>query len=291
MSNDARPEGAGPLDDARGILWVVATPIGNRDDLSPRALRVLGSVSTVAAEDTRTTGALLSHFGVRARLVSLHEHNEAARVRGLLSELSAGSDVALVSDAGTPLISDPGYRLIQAAAAEAIDIRPVPGPSAVTALLSVAGLPTDAFTFRGFPPSRAAARQRSFRAWVEAGETQVFFESSHRIEASLADAVEVFGPSRPAVVGRELTKRFETVIRGPLADVAERVRSDPDQRRGEFVVALGGAPASSNDPDQADAVLDALLEELPVKQAARIAARLTGQARNALYQRALERRD
>lgn len=279
--------------DAGGTLWVVATPIGNAEDLGPRAVGVLRAVAVVAAEDTRHTGAFLQRLGVNTPLQSLHEHNERERVAELLERLAAGEDVALVSDAGTPLISDPGYRLVRAAAERGMDVRTVPGPSAVTAALSVAGLPTDRFVFEGFLPARAPARRRRFEELVAEPRTLVFFEASHRVRESVADAAGAFGGDRRAVLARELTKRFETVLRGTLRSIGEALEADPDQRRGEFVLVVAGAEPAARDPEagDVDGTLRTLLGELPVKQAVRLAARLTGAARNRLYQRALELRD
>ena len=282
----------GPTSDGAvgGVLWVVATPIGNMDDMSPRALAVLGSVDLVAAEDTRRTGLLLTRQGIRARMVSLHEHNEEARVPRLVRALSEGRTVALVSDAGTPLISDPGFRLVAAAAEAGVVVRPIPGPSAVTAALSVAGLPTDRFVFEGFLPARAGARRASLERVRFEPRTLVWLESAHRIVASLADAAEVLGSERRAVLARELTKRYETVLRGSLEELSRRVASDPEQQKGEFVLIVEGGTEPPPMGRPVDDVLDALLAELPVKQAVRLAAVVTGEKKNTLYRRALQRR-
>ncbi len=271
-------------------LWVVATPIGNLGDLSPRAAAVLRGVDLVAAEDTRHTGKLLAHLGVRKELLSLHTFNEASQVAPLLARVAAGARIALVSDAGTPLISDPGFPLIRAAQDAGIAVVPVPGPSAVVTALSVAGLPCDRFAFEGFLPARQAARRERLEALAAEPRTLVFYEAPHRIEDCLADLCAVMGPAREAALARELTKRFEQIRRAPLGELLEWLRADEHRRRGEFVVMLrgaeGGAPASGSlDPDR---VLSALLDELPVKQAVRLAARLTGANRNDLYKRALE---
>lgn len=271
-------------------LWVVATPIGNLGDLSPRAAAVLRGVDLVAAEDTRHTGKLLAHLGVRKELLSLHTFNEASQVAPLLARVAAGARIALVSDAGTPLISDPGFPLVRAAQDVGIPVVPVPGPSAVVTALSVAGLPCDRFAFEGFLPARQTARRERLEALAAEPRTLVFYEAPHRIEDCLADLCEVMGPAREAALARELTKRFEQIHRAPLGELLEWLRADEHRRRGEFVVMLrgaeGGAPASGSlDPDR---VLSALLDELPVKQAVRLAARLTGANRNDLYKRALE---
>jgi 16S rRNA (cytidine1402-2'-O)-methyltransferase len=267
-----------------GRLHVVATPIGNLDDLSPRALRTLREAALIAAEDTRHTQQLLAAHGVRGNLVSLHEHNEAQQIDALLARLNAGEDVALVSDAGTPLISDPGFRLVRAARAAGIEVSPVPGPCAAIAALSVAGLASDRFAFEGFLPAKAGARRERLQALAGEPRSLVFYESAHRIEESLADMSASFGAERRAVLARELTKRFETVLDGTLAALVQRVANDPDQRRGEFVVIVDGA---GDDVDAAlregRRVYAVLAEHLPPSTAARVAAELTGAPRKSLY--------
>lgn len=268
-----------------GRLHVVATPIGNLEDLSPRALRMLREADLIAAEDTRHSQALLSAFGVRGNLVSLHEHNEAQQIESLLQRLRDGMQIALVSDAGTPLISDPGFRLVRAAREAGIEVTPVPGACAAIAALSVAGLPSDRFAFEGFLPQKGAARRERLQSLAAEPRTLVFYESSHRIEECLVDAAAAFGGQRRGVLARELTKRFETVLDGPLEQLAARVAADPDQRRGEFVLIIEGASG-----DDADAQLalgrrvHALLRDhLPPSQAARLAAEISGASRKALY--------
>ena len=224
-----------------GTLFVVATPIGNLADLSPRALATLKSVAAVCAEDTRHTRQLLAHYGVEKPLLALHEHNEGEIADKLVARLVAGESLALVSDAGTPLVSDPGYRLVRAARAAGIKVSPIPGASAVIAALSVAGLASDRFVFEGFLPAKAAARRERLALLASEPRTLVFYESAHRIEDSLADMASAFGVERPAVLARELTKLFETVLDGTLADVRAQVAADPNQRRGEFVVIVQGA--------------------------------------------------
>ena len=267
-----------------GTLYVVATPIGNMGDLSPRAREVLGSVALVAAEDTRHTGQLLTHAGITARLLSLHEHNEAGRVDEILARLRAGDSVALVTDAGTPLISDPGYRLLAALRAARLPVSPVPGPCAAIAALSVAGLPTDRFYFEGFLPARSAARTARLQELAPRGETLVFYESTNRLGDTLADAIAVFGPERAAAVGRELTKLHETVYRGSLAEVLAAVLADPGGARGEctWLLAGSGAEKTTDDAELAR-VVGILAAELPASQAASLAARLTGASRKAAY--------
>lgn len=274
-----------------GTLYVVATPIGNLEDLSRRAERVLATVDYVAAEDTRHSRVLLQHYGIRTPLLSLHEHNEAQRVDSVLELLVRGESVALVSDAGTPLISDPGYRLVREARRRGLQVVPVPGPSSLVAALSVAGLPTDRFAFEGFLPAKPAQRRRRLEELVAEPRTLVFFEASHRIVASVEDMAAIFGTAREAAIARELTKAFETVLQGSLGELLERLNSDPDQTRGEFVVMVAGAPEAVDDDEaklaEADRILKVLLEELPLKQAAKLAAKLTGVTRNVLYERGL----
>ena len=274
MSNDA------------GRLHVVATPIGNLEDLSPRAVRVLGEVALVAAEDTRHSGGLLSHLGLKTPLVSLHEHNEAQRIDTVLARLQAGDDIALVSDAGTPLISDPGYRLVRMAQQAGIEVVAVPGASSVTAALSVAGLPTDRFVFEGFLPARSSARRQRIKALASLSSTLVLFEAARRLPAALADLQAVMGGEREIALCRELTKRFETARLLPLEQMREWVESDADCQRGEVVLVIG-PPAEAEAPPPvlpAPEVLALLRAEgLGARSAARVASRLTGQSVNALY--------
>ncbi|MFV8835913.1 16S rRNA (cytidine(1402)-2'-O)-methyltransferase [Aquisalimonas sp. APHAB1-3] len=274
-----------------GTLYVVATPMGNLQDMTPRAVEVLGQVDLVAAEDTRHSGRLLAHFGVRARLLSLHEHNEDERVDALMTRLQSGECIALISDAGTPLISDPGFRVVRAAHRVGIRVVPIPGVSSPVAALSVSGLPTDRFCFEGFLPGRSGPRRRALEGLREEPRTLVLLESSHRIEAALQDMVDVFGPARQAVVARELTKTFETVRSLPLGELLAWLQADSNQRRGEFVLVIEGAPAVDADQAEQDRVLALLLAELPVKKAAAVAASILGAPRNALYQRALALRE
>ncbi len=265
-------------------LYVVATPIGNLGDLSPRALQILKSVAAICAEDTRHTRQLLAHYGVEQPLLALHEHNEDQIADKLVARLLAGDSLALVSDAGTPLVSDPGFRLVRAARAAGIKVSPVPGASAVIAALSVAGLPSDRFVFEGFLSAKAAARRERLGQLAAEPRTLVFYESAHRIEASLADMATVFGEARPAVIARELTKLFETVLDGTLGDLRGKLAADPNQRRGEFVVMVHGAG------EDADAKVAEgrrfyvkLSEHLPPSTAAKLAAELSGAPRKALY--------
>lgn len=278
MMNDPREHTPG-----KGLLYVVATPIGNLQDISPRAVQVLGESDLVVAEDTRHSRTLLQHIGVNTPLQAMHEHNEEKMLPGLLARLAAGEQLAVVSDAGTPLVSDPGFRLVRAALDAGVEVRAVPGPSAVTAALSVCGLPTDRFAFEGFLPGKPAARRKRLAELVLEPRTLVIFEASHRIEESLRDLAAVFGPERPLAVCRELTKRFETVLRGSAEAVAARVAQDPDQRRGEFVIVAGGAPEDGADLGKALALARELATELPPSRAAKLAAKLTGVSRRDLF--------
>lgn len=272
-------------------LYVVATPIGNLGDMSARAIEVLQAVDRIAAEDTRHSRPLLQHFGIETPTIAYHEHNERQQAEKLVAALCAGQNVALISDAGTPLLSDPGFRLVRAAREAGIEVVAVPGPSALVAALSVSGLPTDRFVFEGFLAAKAAARRSHLQALASEPRTLVFYEAGRRIEESVADMAAAFGASRPAVIARELTKAFETVHAAPLAQLQHWLAEDADRRRGEFVVLVHGAPEQNQDDGEADRVLRVLLSELGVRQAAGLAAQLTGQARNRLYRRALELND
>ena len=279
----------------KGTLYVVATPIGNLDDLSPRAARTLASVDVVAAEDTRHSGRLLSHLGIQKRMVALHDHNEKDRAAGILTELQAGRDVALISDAGTPLISDPGYVLVREARAAGHRVSPIPGPCALVAALSVAGLPTDRFLYVGFLPAKRSGRRASLEVLSSEVATLVFYESPHRIMESVRDIADVLGSDREIVLGREITKTFETFYSGSVADVLAELERDPHGNRGEFVVMVRGAAAQAGSEAAAtmdvDRMLRVLLAELPVKKVAKMASELTGLSKNELYQRALALKD
>lgn len=271
-----------------GTLYVVATPIGNLGDFTPRAREILAQVSLIAAEDTRHTGQLLKHFAIQAPLTSLHEHNEARRSEELIERLAGGESIALVSDAGTPLISDPGFDLVAHARARGIRVVAIPGPCAAIAALSVAGLPTDRFTFEGFLPAKASARRAQLEALRNEQRTMVFYEGPHRIKDVLSDMLDVFGPERRAVVCRELTKHFETTYGGTLDDLVRKSTDDPDISRGEIVMVVSGASRQTAATMLgAEQLLQALLEELTPSQAAKVAARLTGEKRSDLYDKAL----
>lgn len=274
-------------------LWVVATPIGNLEDLSPRARTVLTAVDIVAAEDTRVARRLFSACGIRQTCVAVHDHNERSVVPGLVERMRAGETLALISDAGTPLVSDPGYRLVAAACEAGLCVSPVPGPCAAVAALSVAGLPSDRFQFEGFLPDRAAARRRRLEDLADVTPTLVFYAPARDLPAVLADLVAVMGGQREAAVARELTKRFETVRRGGLESLAEWVAADADQSLGEAVVLVAGASEAGAAGIDARALARELATELPPGRAARILVRLTDLDRKAAYAlvESLRRRD
>lgn len=268
-----------------GCLWVVATPIGHRDDFSARAIATLREVAVIAAEDTRHSKPLLLHHNIATPLLALHEHNEREAVDAIVRRLQGGESVALISDAGTPLISDPGFRLVRAARAVGVRCAPVPGACAAIAALSVAGLPSDRFVFEGFLPSKSAARRARLQELAGEPRTLIFYESSHRVADSLADMCAVFGDEREAVLARELTKLFETVIDEPLARLAERVANDLDQQRGECVILVAGRGAEADAKlAEGQRVFAILREELPPAKAAKLAAAISGAPRKALYE-------
>lgn len=270
-----------------GTLYIVATPIGNLRDLSLRALDILKSAEVIAAEDTRTSQGLLGAYGIQSRLVALHEHNEAAGAARLVMDLQAGKSVAYISDAGTPGISDPGARLVNAARSAGIAIVPIPGASAATAALSVAGL-EGPWLFVGFLPAKAAARRKMLDDLRDLPCALVFYEAPHRIEECVEDLLAVLGGGRAILFARELTKRFEQIHQCPLAEASVWLASDENHRRGEFVLVVSPPAGKESNDDEARRVLDILLEELPLKQAAHLAARLTGGRKNALYDLALK---
>lgn len=275
-----------------GSLYVVATPIGNLEDISARALSILRSVSLIAAEDTRHSARLMQHFGIPTPLAACHEHNERDQGGRFLARLLAGDDVALISDAGTPLISDPGYHLVRQARAAGVAVVPVPGACALIAALSAAGLPSDRFIFEGFLPAKAAGRRARLEQVKEEPRTLIFYEAPHRILECLQDMQAVFGDERPALLARELTKTFETLKGMPLADLAAWVAADSNQQRGECVVLVAGWQAPEGEEavsSEAMRVLDLLLAEMPLKRASALAAEITGVRKNLLYQAALER--
>jgi 16S rRNA (cytidine1402-2'-O)-methyltransferase len=278
---------------AVGRLYVVATPIGNLGDLSPRARAVLSECALIAAEDTRHTGILLKAFGIGTPQISLHDHNEAMRAIEIIARLREGKSVALVSDAGTPAISDPGFELVRAVAGAGIDVIAIPGPCAAIAALSIGALPTDRFIFEGFLPARGSARRQRLKSLEKESRTMVIYESPHRVRETLEDCLTAFGETRAATVVREATKLHETTYRGSLLELLLRSKSDADFARGEIVLLIGGAQVPASDDADSDAtaaldkVLAALLAELPLKQAARLAAQITGARDNEAYKRAL----
>ena len=265
-------------------LYVVATPIGNLEDITYRAVRILSEADLIAAEDTRHSRVLLSHYNITTSMQALHDHNESQLVERMLGRIADGQAIALISDAGTPLISDPGFRLVRAAKEAGMPVYTVPGPSAITAALSVAGLPPDRFAFEGFLPSKASARKKELQALCHETRTLVFFESSHRIEAAIADMTDVFGGQRLVAVCRELTKKFETVLRVPLTEMKMALAEDSNQSRGEFVVVVDGYEGSEDmSLSNAHEMALALSEYLPASQAARVAAQLNRVPRRKVY--------
>jgi 16S rRNA (cytidine1402-2'-O)-methyltransferase len=269
-----------------GILYVVATPIGNLDDMTPRAVEVLRNVQTIAAEDTRHSNRLLAHFQIPTPTVALHEHNEREQAPKLIARIEGGEDVALISDAGTPLVSDPGFHLVRLAREQSIKVVPIPGVSAVMTALSVSGLPSDRFVFEGFLPHKGGARQKRLQTLAAESRTLIFYEAPHRILDTLADMAMIFGEQRPAVLARELTKTFETIKGAALGELLEWVKSDTNQQKGEMVVLVHGAPESDTATSEAEAarILKLLLEDLPLSQASALAAKITGLKKKQLYQ-------
>ncbi|OWL89854.1 16S rRNA (cytidine(1402)-2'-O)-methyltransferase [Halopseudomonas aestusnigri] len=274
-----------------GTLFVVATPIGNLQDMSPRALQVLKDVRLIAAEDTRHSARLMQHFGIDTPMTACHDHNERDKGERLVERLLAGDDVALISDAGTPLISDPGYHLVRQAREAGVRVSPVPGACALIAALSAAGMPSDRFAFEGFLPAKAHGRRQRLQALAAEDRTWMVYEAPHRLLECLQDMQQVLGDERRVLLARELTKTFETLRAAPLSELVKWVSGDSDQQRGECVLVVEGAPAPEADAvgDEALRVLDLLLAELPLKRAAKLASEITGVRKNLLYQIALER--
>jgi 16S rRNA (cytidine1402-2'-O)-methyltransferase len=273
-----------------GSLFIVPTPIGNLGDITERALNVLRDCDAIAAEDTRHSGQLLQHLGIRKEMFALHEHNERQRASQVIERLQQGDNIALISDAGTPLISDPGYVLVQQCRAAGVTVTALPGACAFVTALSGAGLPTDRFTFEGFLPAKPQQRRKRLQELVSETRTLVFYESPHRIADTLADMVSEIGADRPLVMARELTKQFETYLSGSIAEVYQRVIEDSNQQRGEIVLILGGAEeqAAEDVNPAAMKTLNLLRKELPLKKAAALAAEIHGARKNTLYQLALE---
>lgn len=271
-------------------LYIVPTPIGNLGDITQRAIEVLSSVDLIAAEDTRHTGKLLSHFNIPTRTFALHDHNEQQKAQVLVDKLLAGHSIALVSDAGTPLISDPGYHLVTQCRQAGVKVVPLPGACAVVTALSASGLPSDRFSFEGFLPAKSKGRKDKFLEIAKAERTCIFYESPHRILDSLADMLEILGPEREVVLARELTKTFETIQGMPLGELVDWVRSDENQQKGEMALLVHGYRADSDDglPDEATRTLAILTQELPLKKAAALAAEIYNLKKNALYKWGLE---
>ena len=276
-----------------GTLYIIATPIGNLDDISLRAIDTLKQVDQIAAEDTRHSKRLLQHFNISTPLIAYHDHTDKARTAELIAKLENGQSIGLISDAGTPLISDPGYRLVVDARCAGIPVVPIPGACALVAALSVSGLPSDRWAFEGFLPAKSQARQQALSELVSESRTIIFYESTHRILDCLRDIVDVFGAGRQIVICRELTKTFETVLSGSASEVLAQVKADNNQQKGEFVVLVEGFRKGAKDltiDANAEKTLTILLEELPIKQAAAIAAKLTGLKKRDLYQWALSKK-
>lgn len=272
-----------------GILYIVATPIGNLGDITERALATLRSVSLIAVEDTRHSGKLLQQFGITTPMLSCHDFNEGGRAAQLLGRVAAGESIALISDAGTPLISDPGYHLVRQAHAQGIRVVPIPGASAVIAALCAAGLASDRFTFEGFLPAKTAARVSALQALQQETRTLIFYEAPHRIVECLVDMEACFGAEREITLARELTKTFETLIHTTIGALLARVREDANQQKGEIVLVVAGAIKQAQGVDtQALRTLTVLMQELPLKQAAALAAQITGIKKNLLYEQALQ---
>jgi 16S rRNA (cytidine1402-2'-O)-methyltransferase len=275
------------VSEAAGNLYIVATPIGNLKDISYRAVETLQQADLILVEDTRNAIKLLQHYAIKRPLKALHEHNEDKLAKGLIKQIQNGQNIALISDAGTPLVSDPGFRLVQNAIAAGIQPVTIPGACAAIAALSITGLPTDRFTFEGFLPAKQSAREQSLQALKNEQRTMVFYEAKHRIVAFLNSLATVFGSSRKAAVARELTKKFESVYHGSLDEVIAQINDNDQATKGEFVVLLHGAESIQNDLEL-DAVLTPLLSEMSISKASKIAAKISGESKNKCYQRGLE---
>ena len=279
------------MQENQAVLYIVATPIGNLGDCSDRARSILAQVSLILAEDTRHSQKLLNHYAIQTPLLSLHEHNEQQRVDELISRLQQGESMALISDAGTPLISDPGYRLVTAAHGAGIVIHAVPGPSAMIAALSVAGQPTDRFVFEGYLPARQAARRKRLQELASESRTLVFYESPHRLDDMLADCIGALGAGRQATLCKELTKQHERNICGTLPELRQWLTADSKRGQGEFVIVVAGSPESTDAADPRPLLRSLLRHDVPVKTAAAVAAEITGQSKNELDQLALEMKE
>ena len=273
-----------------GTLYVVATPIGNLGDMSQRAVDVLKQVDVIAAEDTRHSGRLLQHFVINTPTIAVHEHNEVKIAAELIARLEQGESIALISDAGTPLVSDPGYHLIRMAGDAGIQVTPIPGACAAITALSASGLPSDRFSFEGFLPAKSTARKTALEKLIHETGTLIFYETPHRIVESLADMTAIFGEEREAVMARELTKKFETIKRAPLSELLSFVKDDNDQQKGEFVILIHGAvkqPDTGEDIQELQRILKILLEKVSLKEAVAIAVEITGLKKNQVYEQAV----
>jgi 16S rRNA (cytidine1402-2'-O)-methyltransferase len=273
-------------------LYIVATPIGNLQDITLRAIEILKTVDLIAAEDTRHSRPLLNHFGISTRLISYREHNEAVATAGLIKTLQAGQSVALISDAGTPLISDPGYRLVKTAREAGVQVIPIPGASAVVAALCASGMATDRFSFQGFLPAKRVGRQRHLQALLIETQTLVFYEAPHRINETLEDVASIFGAERVVTLARELTKRFEQIWHGSANEAIAHLQTGYIPTRGEFVLLIAGTDADLASPAQYEAlrIMKLLLPEMPPRRAADIASQITGENKKALYAMAVQLR-
>ena len=273
-----------------GELYLVATPIGDMTDIAPRALDILNTVDIVAVEDKRRSSRLFSHFGIKTPMISYHDHSEEKQVKKIIDELLCGKSVALISDAGTPLISDPGFKLVNAAKDKSIKVSPIPGPCALIAAISASGLPSDRFIFEGFLPSKSIPRVTKIQNISADSRTIIFYEAPHRILETLIDMIKVIGPSRKIVLARELTKTYETFISGTLKGVLEIIEKDLNQQKGEIVIVLAGADSSEKKIETQDSkrILSVLLEDLPLKQAVSLGSRITGVQKNIFYKLALD---
>ena len=276
----------------QGLLYIIATPIGNLDDISARAISVLASVDRIAAEDTRHSARLLKHFGISVPCTSYHDHAERQLCVTLIDQVKQGANLALISDAGTPLINDPGYHLVKLAHEQGITVVPIPGACAAITALSASGLPSDRFTFEGYLPSKSTARCKKLQSLLTESRTMIFYETPHRIVDALKEVVEIFGEDRMAVVARELTKRYETIKRDSVGKLYDWVANDNNQQKGEFVLLLEGVQQKAESREvsgEADRILGLLLDELPASQAAALASKITGVKKNLLYKHALDR--
>ena len=273
-----------------GELYLVATPIGDMTDIAPRALDILNIVDIVAVEDKRRSSRLFSHFGIKTPMISYHDHSEEKQVKKIIDELLCGKSVALISDAGTPLISDPGFKLVNAAKDKSIKVSPIPGPCALIAAISASGLPSNRFIFEGFLPAKSIARITKIQNISADSRTIIFYEAPHRILETLIDMIKVIGPSRKIVLARELTKSYETFISGTLKGVLEIIEKDLNQQKGEIVIVLAGADSSEKKIETQDSkrILSVLLEDLPLKQAVSLGSKITGVQKNIFYKLALD---